>query len=184
MRVSSKFNTWAGARGRSSLVGLLGAQPPWHRFRQPPRRRAYRTHVVAAASNHQLGQTIAVDTRGRTLYALSRETTHRLLCKSRTCLQIWIPLTVSSGKVAPRATAGVQGHLALLRRSNGKWQVTLRGRPLYRFQGDGAMGQANGQGIKSFGGTWSAVTSEAHPSPAPMSLTPTEPTPAPPSYPY
>jgi predicted lipoprotein with Yx(FWY)xxD motif len=143
--------------------------------------------VLTAAANQRLGETIAVDTHGRTLYALSPETAHHLLCRSRACLQLWIPLTVSSGKASPRAGSGVQGHLGLLRRQNGKWQVTLRGMPLYRFSGDSAKGQANGQGIMSFGGTWHAVTSEAHPSSAPSgqtSPTPSEPAPPPPSYPY
>jgi hypothetical protein len=33
-------------------------------------------------------------------------------------------------------------------------QVTLNGHPLYTYVGDGRPGQANGQGLASFGGTW------------------------------
>jgi predicted lipoprotein with Yx(FWY)xxD motif len=146
------------------------------------------TRVVTAAPNQQLNKTVVVDTRGRTLYALSRESAYHLLCKSRACMQIWPPVTVGSAKLKLRAGPGVQGRLGVLRRPGGKWQLTLQGRPLYRFSGDSAKGQANGEGIKSFGGTWHAVTGSAQPtSPSTGTTTPTTPTtptPAPPSYPY
>jgi predicted lipoprotein with Yx(FWY)xxD motif len=160
---------------------------------------AGRTRVVSSAANQRLGRTVVVEAHGRTLYALSPETTHHLLCKSSACLQFWPPVTVRSANVKLQAGPGVQGHLALLRRPGGKWQVTLRGMPLYRFAEDTAAGQANGEGIVSFGGTWHAVTSSAHPamtptaeqnpvpgtpSPSPSpALTPT-PTPTPKPYEY
>jgi predicted lipoprotein with Yx(FWY)xxD motif len=34
----------------------------------------------------------------------------------------------------------------------------LNGHPLYRFGGDRSKGQANGEGIKSYGGVWHVVT--------------------------
>jgi predicted lipoprotein with Yx(FWY)xxD motif len=37
---------------------------------------------------------------------------------------------------------------------NGSTQVAYNGRPLYYFAHDTAAGQANGQGIKAFGGVW------------------------------
>ena len=109
--------------------------------------------VVSAASNSVLNQTVAVDTHGRTLYALHPEAARHLLCKTHACLQAWPPLTVHSPNVKLAAANGMEGHLGLLRRGNGKRQVTLRGMPLYRFSGDGMAGEANGEGIKSFGGT-------------------------------
>ena len=83
---------------------------------------------------------------------------HHLLCASAECLKAWPPLTVPSRKTKLKAGPGVQGHLGILRRSDGRLQVTLRGRPLYRFSGDSAKGEANGEGLESFGGTWHAVT--------------------------
>ena len=145
------------------------------------------TRVVSASANQKLGKTVVVEAHGRTLYALSPETTHHLLCKSTTCLQNWPPLTVRSAKLKLQAGAGVQGHLGVLRRAGGKWQVTLRGMPLYRFAGDAAKGQVNGEGIVAFGGTWHAVTSAAHPAATPMeepNPTPSTPPPAPPPYKY
>jgi predicted lipoprotein with Yx(FWY)xxD motif len=135
------------------------------------------TRVVGTASNSTLNETVAVDTHGRTLYALHPEATHHLLCKTHACLQAWPPLTVHSGNVKLTAGHGVEGHLGLLRRGNGKWQVTLRGMPLYRFSGDGAQGEANGEGIKSFGGTWHAVTAQSKSTAQPGTQSPTNSTP-------
>lgn len=112
--------------------------------------------TVNAASSSRLGQ-IVVDSQGRTLYALSPETTSHLLCKSSECFKFWPPLTVHSTKTKLTAAAGVHGRLGLLHRSGGMLQVTLNGRPLYRYAGDHAKGQTNGQGIHSFGGTWHAA---------------------------
>jgi predicted lipoprotein with Yx(FWY)xxD motif len=135
--------------------------------------------TVGSASNSELGERVVVNAQGRTLYALSPETTHHLLCTSNECLKVWPPLTVPSRKTKLKAGPGVQGHLGILRRSDGLLQVTLRGLPLYRFSHDHAKGEANGQGIKSFGGTWhaaSAATKASSPSPAAPSPQPEMPT--------
>jgi predicted lipoprotein with Yx(FWY)xxD motif len=147
------------------------------------------TTVVRPAPNKALGQTITVDSRGRTIYVLSPETTRHLLCKSRECLGLWPPVTVRSRSAKLRAGAGIHGRLGLLRRSNGALQVTLSGRPLYRYSGDSARGEANGVGIKSFGGTWHALGASGSPSTPPAApgsppMTTTAPAPAPPAYPY
>lgn len=135
------------------------------------------TATVSSASNSTLGEQIVVDAQGRTLYALSPETAHHLLCKSSACLKFWPPLTVHSSKTKLLAGPGVHGHLAVLRRSNGMLQVTLGGLPLYRYSGDQAKGEASGQSIHSFGGSWHVVSATSATSPA----TPT--TPAKPSTP-
>lgn len=134
---------------------------------------------LGAAANKALGKTIVVNASGRSLYALSPETTHHLLCKSRECLRFWPPLTVPSRTTKLRESSGVRGKLGLLRRSNGALQVTLRGMPLYRYSGDHAAGDANGEGIESFGGTWHAVTAAATSPPAPITTNPN-----PPNEPY
>jgi predicted lipoprotein with Yx(FWY)xxD motif len=115
--------------------------------------------ALAAAENAKLGTQVVVNAQGRTLYALSPETSRRLLCKSDECLQNWPPLTVSSDEVKLKAGAGVQGRLGLIRRGKDRFQVTLRGMPLYRFSGDHGRDESNGDGIESFGGTWHAATS-------------------------
>jgi hypothetical protein len=94
-----------------------------------------------------------VSSQGRTLYALSPETAKHLLCTSSSCLKFWPPLTVASHDTSLEAGMGVKGHFGILRRSNGMLQVTYAGMPLYRFAGDRAKGEANGEGLHSFGGT-------------------------------
>jgi predicted lipoprotein with Yx(FWY)xxD motif len=113
-----------------------------------------------------------VNAQGHTLYALSPETATHLLCKSNECLKFWPPLTVSSTAITLKDGAGVHGHLAILRRRNGLLQVTLRGMPLYRFSRDHAKGQANGEGIESFGGTWHAVVATTRKPSAPSAPAP------------
>jgi predicted lipoprotein with Yx(FWY)xxD motif len=137
--------------------------------------------TVSSSANASLSETVAVSGSGRTLYTLSPETAHHLLCKTSSCFSAWPPLTVRDKRVTLRDGKGVHGTLALIHRANGSWQVTLRGKPLYRFSGDAAKGEANGQGIKSFGGTWHAASASA------TAAAPTEPAPAKsetPSYGY
>ena len=110
--------------------------------------------TVKSVHNSSLGESILANGKGQTLYELSPETSHSLLCTSTTCFQFWPPYTVS--KNAKLTSSGVKGKLSKLHR-NGFYQVTLDGRPLYRFSQDTHAGQASGQGIKSFGGTWHVV---------------------------
>ena len=136
--------------------------------------------TVGAATNAKFGEKIVVDAHGRTLYALSPETTHHLLCKTNECLHAWPPLTVHSRKGKLTAGPGVHGHLGILRRSNGTFQVTLGGLPLYHFSGDSAKGAANGESIKSFGGTWHVISAATD---APLEPATAETTPSSPSTP-
>jgi predicted lipoprotein with Yx(FWY)xxD motif len=134
--------------------------------------------TIGSASNSTLGKQVLINAQGRTLYALSPETPSHLLCKSGECLKNWPPVTVRSRNTKLKAGAGVHGHLGILRRSNGLLQVTLRGLPLYRYSQDHTRGEANGEGIESFGGTWHAVTPAANTGTT-MPATPTTPAPAP-----
>jgi predicted lipoprotein with Yx(FWY)xxD motif len=131
--------------------------------------------TVKTSANKALSKTVVVNPAGRTLYALSPETTHHLLCRESACLGLWPPLFLPHGAKL-RAAKGVQGKLGLLRRSGGRMQVTLRGKPLYRYSGDGRAGEANGEGLQSFGGTWHAVTAAT--SAPPSSGTPATPAPS------
>jgi predicted lipoprotein with Yx(FWY)xxD motif len=133
--------------------------------------------TVGADPNPALGARVAVDQKGRTLYALSPETTRHLLCVSRPCLANWPAVTVSSARARLSLGSGVAGHLGILHRTNGTLQVTLRGRPLYRLAGDHAKGQANGNGIRSFGGTWHVVSAAGGLIAAPTTTKPTATTP-------
>ena len=140
--------------------------------------------TVTSAANSTLGERIVVDAKGRTVYVLSPETTHHLLCKSSECLKFWPPLTVGSSKTKLKAGAGVRGRLTIFRRNNGILQVALGGLPLYRYSGDQVKGEANGQDIRGFGGTWHVLTTASHTSPTnTTSTTPTTPAPTTPTTP-
>lgn len=117
------------------------------------------TNTLQTARNAKLSETIVVNSGGRTLYELSPETTHHLLCKSTACFGFWPPAKVSKHAKLTTA-AGIKGKLGTLHR-DGFYQLTLGGRPLYTFAEDGASGQANGNGIKSFGGTWHVIATSA-----------------------
>lgn len=117
--------------------------------------------TLKSSQSAKLSETIAVDAKGRTVYELRPETTKHLLCTSKACFQFWPPLTVKSKKVKLSKATGIKGKLGLLHR-DGFFQVTLGGRPLYRYAGDKARGDVNGQGIVTFGGTWHVVTASSH----------------------
>ncbi len=107
--------------------------------------------AVKTASNATLGSTVLVDAQGRTLYHLSGEQSGRFLCTSAACVAAWPPVSAS-------ATSTSIGGLGTVKRPDGSEQLDYNGEPLYTFAGDKAAGEANGQGVRADGGTWSAVT--------------------------
>lgn len=111
--------------------------------------------LVRAAHNASLSETILVDAQGRTLYELNPETAKHLLCSTSQCIGFWPPAKVGRTTKLAKGT-GVKGTLGRLHRK-GFDQLTLDGRPLYRFSFDKTKGSAGGNGIKSFGGTWHVV---------------------------
>jgi len=118
---------------------------------------------INSASNSKLGEKVLVNSKGHTLYVLSPETTHHLLCSSAECLKFWPPLTASS-KSKVKLGSGVHGTVGIFHRSNGISQVTLNGHPLYAFVKDTKSGEANGQNFEGFGGTWHVVSTSGNPS--------------------
>jgi predicted lipoprotein with Yx(FWY)xxD motif len=104
-------------------------------------------------------ESIVVDRRGVAVYELSGESLAHLLCTTRACLNIWLPVQVRSASSRPPKTAGVPGTLSILRRVRGGfYQVMLDRHPLYYYSGDGdSTTSTKGQGLSSFGGTWHVV---------------------------
>jgi predicted lipoprotein with Yx(FWY)xxD motif len=109
--------------------------------------------VVNTASNSNLG-TILVDSQGMTLYTLTNAG-QPVPCTGA-CLAAWPPLLLPAGTTTANGGPGVKG-LGTVAVSGGQ-QVTYNGVPLHKFAGDSGAGQANGNGINSFGGTWNVVT--------------------------
>ena len=108
--------------------------------------------TVATATIPGLG-TVLVDTQGKTLYTLTDANGQAVACTG-TSASAWPPLTVTGKVTAPK---GVKK----LGRTADTNQVTSAGLPLYRFAGDTAAKQANGEGISNFGGTWHVVKVKA-----------------------
>lgn len=112
--------------------------------------------------------TVLVDSSGKALYTSDQEASGTVKCVND-CTNIWQPLTVSDGQTP--TGKGVSGTLGTVKRPDGSTQVTLNGKPLYRFALDKSAGQVNGQGAKdSFGGTsfsWQVATSSGAAAPTP-----------------
>jgi predicted lipoprotein with Yx(FWY)xxD motif len=122
-----------------------------------------------------LGKVLAAP-NAHTLYRLSPETKTNVLCKSSSCLGIWKPLLVRSKTTTVHLPTGVTGSVGFLKRGT-RYQVTLSRHPLYTYVSDSRAGQANGQRIRSYGGTWLVIkiaTRQVSPTPAPQP-TPTYP---------
>jgi len=92
--------------------------------------------------------TVYVDAKGKTLYQLTNA--GQAVACTGGCAAIWPPLLIPAGST-PKGAKGVTGL------SSAAGQVTVAGLPVYRFSGDSKAGQANGEGISSFGGIWHVV---------------------------
>jgi predicted lipoprotein with Yx(FWY)xxD motif len=99
---------------------------------------------------------LLVDSTGAALYTSEQERSGTVMCTGE-CTSIWLPLK-APGSGQPTAGDGVSGKLGTVKRPDGTTQVTLDGRPLYRFAEDTEKGKATGDNISdSFGGrkfTW------------------------------
>jgi predicted lipoprotein with Yx(FWY)xxD motif len=53
------------------------------------------------------------------------------------CAQLWPPLIVKSRSAVPRRIAGIKGTFGVIKRPNGKLQVTHNGLPVYTYAHEG-----------------------------------------------
>ena len=101
-----------------------------------------------------------VDGQGRSLYLFKADKTRSSTCSGQ-CAQAWPPV-VAKGE--PRPVKGVRaGLLGTSTRGDGDDQVTYAGHPLYRYAGDQAAGDTNGQGLDQFGAEWYLVMASGEP---------------------
>lgn len=112
----------------------------------------------SSSTTVSLDNGLLVDSSGAALYTSEQEKAGSVMCTGG-CTQIWLPLK-APGSGQPTAGDGVSGKLGTVKRPDGTRQVTLDGRPLYRFAEDTAKGKATGDNVSdSFGGrkfTWHA----------------------------
>ncbi|MET9292873.1 SCO0930 family lipoprotein [Streptomyces sp. NPDC003077] len=98
---------------------------------------------------------VVTDGKGRTLYRFERDTAQppASACTGG-CAAAWPPVPAEG---AGPATGMAAGALGSVRRPDGVEQLTLGGRPVYRYAKDTAPGDAKGQGV---GGAWYALTAD------------------------
>jgi predicted lipoprotein with Yx(FWY)xxD motif len=124
-----------GGGGGGSYGGPPATSPPANASLPLQQNVAGTAAWVAPSNNH-------------TLYQLSADGKNSSVCTSATgCTGIWPPLLAAAGSVAT-------GNFSPFKRSDGNMQWAYSGHPLYVYSGDSGADQSNGNGIVSFGGTW------------------------------
>jgi predicted lipoprotein with Yx(FWY)xxD motif len=93
-----------------------------------------------------------VNGSGRTLYRFDKDSASPPASNcTGACAQLWPPVLVGT----QISLSGVdRSLLGTIKRPDGSVQLTLHGWPLYRYAGDSAPGQINGEGLD---GSWFAV---------------------------
>jgi predicted lipoprotein with Yx(FWY)xxD motif len=124
-----------------------------------PRPSSSSTAPVVTTKKTSIG-TFLVGPSGRTLYLWEADKGSKSTCNGA-CAAAWPPLKASA---TPKAGSGVNmSLLGTSKRSDGSTEVTYAGHPLYYFAGDGAPGQANGEGSDNFGAEWYVVSTAGKP---------------------
>lgn len=102
---------------------------------------------------------VLVNGSGRTLYLLTADSPGKSTCNA-SCLQYWpaVPPLANGTKLT-----GVSGKVARTTTPGGTAMLTVGGWPMYTYAQDQAVGDVHGQGVKSFGGVWYAVSSSGSP---------------------
>jgi len=108
---------------------------------------------VKTVNVHGKSEKVLTNASGKTLYYLTADTATHAACTGQ-CTTFWPPL-ISTG--LPTSSNALPHKLSILRDASGR-QVEYDGHLLYTFSGDFSAGQANGEDITSFGGTWHVAT--------------------------
>jgi len=127
---------------------------------KPPPNAEEGTVFVSLGSAAGLGLVLA-DSEGHVLYAFSKDTPEASACEGA-CAKAWPPLLVEEGEPEPSNGADA-ARLATITRGDGTRQVTYAGHPLYAYSGDDQPGQAKGNDVSAFGGTWTALKGSGTP---------------------
>ena len=80
------------------------------------------------------------------------------------CTKLWPTLPLPGGVSAAKAGTGIKASLLGTKKlSDGKTYPTYNGWLMYEYTGDSGAGQAKGEKIKSFGGTWYVLNASGNP---------------------
>lgn len=120
--------------------------------------------MFSTASVQGLG-TVVVDGNGRTVYLLTSGDHTNVPCDDASgCTKVWPDLPLPDGTSAAKAGNGIQASLlGTMKLSDGETYPTYNGWLMYEFTGDNGPAQGHGQGIRSFGGTWYAISPAGNP---------------------
>lgn len=100
-----------------------------------------------------LDATVLISPKGLTLYHFSFEKGKKIECTGP-CLKFWLPLLIEKG-AKPTAGPGLKAKkVGVIRRPDGRYQITYFGFALYTFVSDRRRGDAKGEGVE---GSWWAV---------------------------
>ena len=108
--------------------------------------------------------TVVVDGRGRTVYILTADGKTNAPCTDESgCTKQWPDLPLPDGVASAKAGTGIDASLLGTKKIGDETYPTYHGWLVYEYAGDSGAGQANGQGIKSFGGTWYVLNASGSP---------------------
>jgi predicted lipoprotein with Yx(FWY)xxD motif len=114
-------------------------------------RKAAPAESLQVKTTAKLGD-VVTDAKGWTLYRFDEDTASpsQSNCNGN-CEKMWPPVPAKDAKAA----AGVSKEdLGKVKRSDGSWQLTLGGWPVYRYAKDAKPGDMEGHGV---GGNWNAL---------------------------
>lgn len=114
--------------------------------------------TIKTASVAKLGK-VLVNGKGHTLYTLTSESSGKITCTTASgCTMYWPEVDSAKGRHRSIKGAARAALVGTEKGASGRRLVTYHGWPLYTYSGDSAKGQAKGEGLKSFGGTWYALS--------------------------
>lgn len=119
---------------------------------------------AAARSAKLRGAKILVDSKGFALYAFSKDplNTFHPRCQGR-CAASWPPLILTAGAAPVASGQALLSQLGAVKLPGGSLQIAYAGHPLYTYAGDRKPGEAEGNGLGSFGGVWRALSPSGRP---------------------
>ena len=109
--------------------------------------------------------TVVVDGSGKTVYILTSNGHNNVPCTDASgCTGLWPDLPLPDGVASAKAGTGIKASLLGTKKlSDGDPYPTYHGWLMYEYAGDSGSGQAKGQAIKSFGGTWYVLDASGNP---------------------
>ena len=108
------------------------------------------SRAQVATRSTSLGS-VLVDARGHTLYVFDQDKGTKSACTG-SCTASWRAFLTTTKPVALKGVAAAK--LGMVKRANGKFQVTFMGHPLYFFASDAKAGDVRGASITH----WAAMS--------------------------